>query len=393
MKARLFLIALFVLNIFQMSAQSNDEVTLVVSADGATKEEATKVALRSAIEQAYGTFVSANTTILNDEMVKDEIVSISNGNIKSFSEISSNILQDGRTFVTLQATVSLVKLTKYAQSKGATTEFAGATFAMDMKMKELNKRNEIIVLQHMANKLHMIRKLFDYKLELEEPQVCKRDDRYPKDINNPEEYYKVKGKIILYYNKNTDMFNDILNNTIQAISLTFEDKEEYDKKGLELYRTDSPAGNLICLRNNYYRLFNEIPNTFDWNSPAYYIEKIDRREKTSNESPIALYKDRRLYHDGRKDCWEWGTLAKDALTFSISDNISTPTKLPLYVRHLEIEDNVWAYTATKKENFWTSKQKVVFKKTTKIGDKVGEMLILIMIPKKEIGNYSLFEIK
>lgn len=370
MKARLFLIALFVLNIFQMSAQSNDEVTLVVSADGATKEEATKVALRSAIEQAYGTFVSANTTILNDEMVKDEIVSISNGNIKSFSEISSNILQDGRTFVTLQATVSLVKLTKYAQSKGATTEFAGATFAMDMKMKELNKRNEIIVLQHMANKLHMIRKLFDYKLELEEPQVCKRDDRYLKDINNPEEYYKVKGKIILYYNKNTDMFNDILNNTIQAISLTFEDMEEYDKKGLKLYCTDSPAGNLICLRNYY--LFNEIPNTFDWNSPAYYIEKIDRREKTSNESPIALYKDRRLYHDGRKDCWEWGTLAKDALTFSISDNISTPTKLPLYVRHLEIEDNVWAYTATKKKIFGNQNRRWYLRKQLKSAIKLGK---------------------
>ena len=84
MKARFFMIALFVLNLFQMSAQRNDEVTLVVSADGATKEEATKVALRSAIEQAYGTFVSANTTILNDEMVKDEIVTLSTGNVKTY---------------------------------------------------------------------------------------------------------------------------------------------------------------------------------------------------------------------------------------------------------------------------------------------------------------------
>ena len=57
------------------------EVTLVVTGEGATKEEATNNALRSAVEQAFGVFVSANTEILNDEIVKDEIASISSGNI------------------------------------------------------------------------------------------------------------------------------------------------------------------------------------------------------------------------------------------------------------------------------------------------------------------------
>ena len=46
MKVRMLLIALFAFISFQMSAQTNDEVTLVVSADGATKEEATANALR-----------------------------------------------------------------------------------------------------------------------------------------------------------------------------------------------------------------------------------------------------------------------------------------------------------------------------------------------------------
>lgn len=391
MKARFYLIALFVLNIFQMSAQSNNEITLVVSADGATKEEATKVALRSAIEQAYGTFVSANTTILNDDLVKDEIVTISNGNIKSFSELSSNILQDGKTYVTLQATVSLTKLTKYAQSKGATTEFAGATFGMDMKMKELNRKNEIIVLQHLAEKLHKIKNLFDYKLELGEPRVAKKENKYP-GIINPEDYYQVEGKVILYYNKNTDMFNDILNNTIKALSLTSEDNREYEKKGLKLYLVHSPAGNYIYLRNDWNN--NKIPYFFDWYSPANYIEAIDLKESTTDESPIAIYYDKRLDHEGRKACWEWGSLAKEALAFSISDNISTPTQLPLYIKHLEINDKVWAYTASTKENlFDPNKKKVVIKKTTKIGDNVGEMEVLIMIPKNEIGKYSMFTIK
>ena len=63
------------------------EVSLIVTGEGATKEEATNNALRSAVEQAFGVFVSANTEILNDELIKDEIATISSGNIKSLGWI------------------------------------------------------------------------------------------------------------------------------------------------------------------------------------------------------------------------------------------------------------------------------------------------------------------
>ena len=132
-----------------LSQNDDSEITLVVSADGATKEEAIKVALRNAIEQAYGTFVSSNTAILKDELVKDEIVTITNGNIKGYEEINCTTLQNGNQMVTLKATVSISKLISYAKSKGASTEFAGATFGMNIKMKELNKKNERQVLENL----------------------------------------------------------------------------------------------------------------------------------------------------------------------------------------------------------------------------------------------------
>ena len=64
---KLFLILFLILVGLNLSAQGVDDVTLVVSGDGETKEDATHVALRSAVEQAYGVFVSANTEIVNDE--------------------------------------------------------------------------------------------------------------------------------------------------------------------------------------------------------------------------------------------------------------------------------------------------------------------------------------
>ena len=95
---------------------SEDEVSLIVSGDGLTKDDATKVALRSAIEQAFGTFVSSNTQILNDELVKDEIVTVSSGNIKKYDYISETYVS-GKYHVTLNATVSIGKLITYAKSK------------------------------------------------------------------------------------------------------------------------------------------------------------------------------------------------------------------------------------------------------------------------------------
>lgn len=55
----------------EKNSSIQSEVSLVVSADGTSKTEAVNNALRSAIEQTFGTFVSANTEILNDQLVKE----------------------------------------------------------------------------------------------------------------------------------------------------------------------------------------------------------------------------------------------------------------------------------------------------------------------------------
>ena len=141
MKVKILLIAFLSIVYLQANAQkSNDEVTLVVSATASTEEEAIKTALKSAIEQTYGTFVSANTTLLNDELVKDEIVTISSGNIKEYNKIESYKNTNGKISVVLKATVCISNLVTYAKSKGASTEFADASFAMNTKKLELNKQ-------------------------------------------------------------------------------------------------------------------------------------------------------------------------------------------------------------------------------------------------------------
>lgn len=220
MKAKALLIALFILKVFQVSAQTTDEMTLVVSADGATKEEATKSALRSAIEQTYGTFVSANTTILNDDLVKDEVVTLSNGNIKGFKELSSENLPDGKAFVMLQATVCIPQLISYAKSKGAEAEFAGASFAMNLKMEELNKINEEKIVENMLSvmeKLYMTG--FDYKI----------------NVTNPKASGEATAEIDAVANGNAIKASELFYSTLESITLSKEKIKEYQELGKEVY--------------------------------------------------------------------------------------------------------------------------------------------------------------
>lgn len=123
-----------------VNAQNNPDVTLTVLGTGVNKEEAVTNALRSAIEQAYGVFVSSDLTILNDEVVRNEIATISKGNIKSYKELSVSLLPNNNYSVTLSAVVSTDKLINYAKANNFRIEFAGGVFGQRLKILELNEK-------------------------------------------------------------------------------------------------------------------------------------------------------------------------------------------------------------------------------------------------------------
>lgn len=249
-------------------SQQKDEVTLVVSADGTSKEEATKIALRNAIEQTYGTFVSANTTILNDDLVKDEIVTISNGNIKGYKEVSFNTLPDGKMFITLEATVSISKLVSYAQSKGAEAEFAGATFGMNMKMKELNKSNEKKALENLLIQIQQLLPISYSKSLMVDVTDCSDEvigrkfiDEYMRkeyiynkfNLKNLNNYYLAKMYVFYLRNENTQNLYKLIHSTLNSLSLKAVELEEYKKAQISYKEIKLSLGNLsssYCLRSS-----------------------------------------------------------------------------------------------------------------------------------------------
>lgn len=207
-----------------VSAQDDKTVTLTVTGQGKTIDEAKTNALRSAIEQAFGAFISSNTTILDDKLVKDEIVSVANGNIQKFDVLNEISMPDGSYAITLKALVSVSKLTSFCKSKGVKVEFKGELFAQNIAIQELNEKNEILAWNNTKNLINNIMKeAFDYKINVSKPfllQESKYKINVYVDVEMNENYYKAIGILVEFCKK---------------ISLNEDDRKERSSVGKDFF--------------------------------------------------------------------------------------------------------------------------------------------------------------
>ena len=239
--------------------QNDKTVTLTVSGTGKTLEEAKLNALRSAIEQAFGAFISSKTEILNDRLVKDEIVSVTNGNIEKYDVVSQVEIPQVGFATTLNATVSIAKLTSFAESKGVVVEFEGGMFGMKIKLQKLNEKNELNACINILSVVHELLQIgYDYVLETGEP----------KRFNDSQYYFefKVSGKPNSNFHKAMDYLKSSLSNLQMSPNEIIEyknvNKENYDFRGFHLRNFNSfqTLKNIDYYANYYAGNFNLIIN-------------------------------------------------------------------------------------------------------------------------------------
>ena len=359
----LFLCFIGTANVF---SKQKDEITLTVSADGTSKEEAINSALCNALRQTYQSFVSTNTTLIDRKVAKKEIVTITNGNIKNYEEIAFNAMPNGKIFVTLKATVCISKLISYAQSEGAETEFAGATLGMNMKMIELNKKNELTAIEHLMQQLDLMAEnynLFDLNLNISEPELSK-------DKKN----FLVGGRINLVYNQNTQNYFDVLYNTLISLSMSDEEQAEYANLNIDYYEIHIPGVNIDIYLRNPVHIFDFTIGRCDGN---FVYEGKTIGEKCINH----------LHRNAIKQ-------------IIIADNISSPTELEF--RSMSENNKLrWHFNETDREARYKTKvnllgsNKEVFN-GFKIKEKIGKTYIgfgvfTIIIPKDSISKYTGFK--
>lgn len=206
-------------NAADKSSLSKGDVELVVIAEGDTKEQAIQAALRNAIEQTFGVFVSSHTEILNDNVVKDEIATVASGNIRHFVCLSEEYV-DSKCLVTVKAIVSTNNLINYTKSKGGSAELAGSTFAANIKLMELYKNNEIKAIRHLAYQLAEVApSMFDYNIEIGEFKIYGSSYFCPISIKRS-------------VNANAKKMYDIIYSTLKSLSMTSIEWSKNDKMGI-----------------------------------------------------------------------------------------------------------------------------------------------------------------
>ena len=282
----IFLLATFIANGQISETETEDKeniVTVVTVSGGETKSEAIKFALRDALEQSYGTFISSNTKILNDEIYKDEIVSISSGNIKDYEIISELQLPNGFFSVTISSQVSLKSFATYMQKKGHKVSFSGSKFSMNIKLLKLNEESEKKAINNMLIVLKdLIKSCIDFKISglPSAPALIPLRNSNTMKNSKEEELYKVLMEVKWGLNENYKSFTEYLKESLRSISMKNSEIEEYlrlKKSTHEFFFYDQK--NIIYPNDN-------IPDTFKPTKKypiGSYIGGRERRRFKNNE--------------------------------------------------------------------------------------------------------------
>ena len=206
--------------------ETNKDVIITSSGSGKTLEDAKQAALRSATEQAFGAFISSKTEMFNDQVVADQMASVSSGNIKSFEILNQDQLPDGRWGVTLKAIVSVDKLTSFVQAKGIAIEVKGGMFALNIKQQLLNEQGEIKAVAEMIGLLHEPMQIsFDY--------VIKSSD--PKSLDAESKNWEIPLLVTATCNKNIDFCANYFKKTLAALSLSPSEVETYKSLNKQVF--------------------------------------------------------------------------------------------------------------------------------------------------------------
>ena len=237
-------------SLFANAQDAEQTVNVVSSGQGKTIEEAKNNALKYAILQVFGIFISSKTEILKDSLIINEIISKNNGNIKSFEILSSIILPNKNTSINIKANISITKLKSLCESFGVAIEFSGNLFSTKIKQQLLNEEAEYIAIQNLCyESFQLIYKSVDYSIEIGEN---------PKLINKDQQTYYLPILVSASSNNNKKIFFDYFKETISKLSITDVELDVYKKTNIPVYEVG-------FLDTNTFKDYRNNRNNSDYN--------------------------------------------------------------------------------------------------------------------------------
>ena len=121
---------------------------ILVTGIGATPESAEKQAITDAVRQAVGIYVDTNTIVENEAIIKDRIISVSNGFVKEYKVVSpAKQRDDGLYELQILATVQTGQVVQALKENNLISgEVAGANMWAEASTKVMNAQDAVAML-------------------------------------------------------------------------------------------------------------------------------------------------------------------------------------------------------------------------------------------------------
>ena len=224
---RKFVVLIFIALFSNFIFAKENTVKVKVFGSGNTAELAIKNALRSALEQVNGAFISSKTEVLNQLIASDEIVSISNGAIVEY-EVLKKTEVNNMFHVTIEAIVSASELVNYmSKNTSSSVSLNGDLFVSNAAQQKMNQKAEERALTNIFDVYKNIyMNSFDVKLTLDAPVSCTQDSyfanclRPTKGVKNSAAFFEIKAHLTAVVNKNMKQAASFLNENLKAISIS-----------------------------------------------------------------------------------------------------------------------------------------------------------------------------
>lgn len=229
-KMIIFFLWLFTIPLFLSAANSQEPEKIekvVVSGIGIDAEKAKQNAIRNAVEQVIGVYVSADTIVANSQLIKDEILSYSGGYVKEVKTILQKKEDDGLFTVQIEALVVSNKLKKKLESINiAIKKIEGESLFGEAFSKVEETKNADELLSHILSKYPIAA----YIIEAGKPMIKSTDPK-----NNTA---LISIPLIIRWDKT---FIDEFSNILSKVS-----KEQFADTDIESMSRKTRAHKVLC---------------------------------------------------------------------------------------------------------------------------------------------------
>lgn len=206
------------------SSAESDTIKSIGRGVGVNETEALKDAYRDAIERAIGLYVDAETVAKNDEIVKDQILTLSNAYITHYDKLKTTNISGGLVEVRIVATVK-----KRALIAKVSEAMPSVNFSLGSRMQDLyanittkEKRNA-----DAATLLRNALKDIDPIRQLMKPKICVETLKVNQDSTTGRSRNNSRNGRIVY---STASGNALAENSSEEVGVSYIFKMEFNRE-------------------------------------------------------------------------------------------------------------------------------------------------------------------